>query len=1022
MTGTTGGRRSSAVAAAVAVVLAGAQLEARAAAAAGVEELDTLEEVTVTGSRIRRSGFEAPNPLTVVGIEQMEKLGQNNVAEALSSIPQNSSFLSENNAGHVVTANVGSNFANLRGLNPFFGTRTLTLVDGRRFVPTSDGGAVDLNVIPASLISRLETVTGGASAAYGSDAVAGVVNVILDKRFTGVKAQVDFGQTFRGDGKSKHVSLGAGTAFADGRGHLLFGGEYQDNGGIGGCAQVRTWCTPSWDVFTNSGLVDADASPQRASDGATPQARNRRYLGEPNFIIAPGSRQAFNVPQGVFRDQASTPMALRYMRFNDNGTGLQDMDPGKYAWAVAFGPRSGGDGDSTFEDAMLRAPVERYSLFGRSSWEFTDSLEGFAELSWAGREVNVNQYITGPRSTMYVRGDNAFLSPEIRALFPAAPADTASLGKDLDGTYRSVNRSEVTTLRGVAGLSGELPGTWHWDTYYQYGRNEREQTFSRARVNHFFQYALDAVDEGEFLTGTPNGNVVCRATLLATVPEAAVGCVPMNLFGLDNLTEEAVNYAYRTAPEDFQYTQHVLAASTSGDLFAGFGAGPVRAAVGAEYRSEKGDVSHRDIPYYNEFAFSYGQDFGGSIKVLEGFAEINAPLLLDAPLARRLEANAAVRQTRNKSHDAQTGDSKSVNITSWKFSSIWDPVDWLRVRGTRSRDVRAAGFRELYYKTVPSEVGTTLGSVANPWNGNATDNTPILGGGEFGLKPEKADTTTIGLVFSPGGAADGLRLSADWYQIKIKGAITATNAAQLVTFCFNLDSFCERIDFTDSTRTDITFIRATDTNLGGYAVRGADFELDYTLPLSRLSQQAAGVLNVRTLATLNYDMVVTSAPGATPVDFSGQTGPTTAFGNFNSGPRWQLNTLLTYSLNRFSATLNVRHVPAGKLNANWIGPDDPRYDALIAASMSDLVSATPTNTVSDNTVSGRTYLGLSANYKMPFGDNGSWELFGVINNLLDTKPPIAPGGNAGPGSNYPTNPVYFDTLGAQFRAGFRVKF
>mgnify|MGYP001282460831 CR=1 FL=1 len=185
-----------------------------------------LDEVTVTGSRIRRNGFDAPTPVTVVGVEQMEQLGQVNVAEALSSIPQNSSFLSETNAGQVVTANVGSNFANLRGLNPFFGTRTLTLVDGRRFVPTSDGGAVDLNVIPSALIGRIETVTGGASAAYGSDAVAGVVNVLLDRNFTGMKAQFDVGRTFHGDGNSKHASIGFGSAFANGRGHIVVGGEY----------------------------------------------------------------------------------------------------------------------------------------------------------------------------------------------------------------------------------------------------------------------------------------------------------------------------------------------------------------------------------------------------------------------------------------------------------------------------------------------------------------------------------------------------------------------------------------------------------------------------------------------------------------------------------------------------------------------------------------------------------------------------------------------------------------------------
>src|SRR5688500_11922714 len=191
------GLRRGAVALAVAVAIGAPGVNL--AADAGGSDV-TLDEVTVTGSRIRRNGFEAPNPLTVIGSEQMEQLGQVNVAEVLNSLPQNISVQSETNAGVFPTANVGSNFANLRGLNPVAGTRTLTLVDGRRFVPSSDGGAVDLNIIPSALIERIESVTGGASAAYGSDAVGGVVNVILDRNFTGVKAQSDVGQTFQGDG------------------------------------------------------------------------------------------------------------------------------------------------------------------------------------------------------------------------------------------------------------------------------------------------------------------------------------------------------------------------------------------------------------------------------------------------------------------------------------------------------------------------------------------------------------------------------------------------------------------------------------------------------------------------------------------------------------------------------------------------------------------------------------------------------------------------------------------------------
>lgn len=1014
---------------AVAAALGG--VPATGVAAAAAAEVQELEEVTVTGSRIRRNGFDAPQPLTVVDIAQMERLAQVNVAEVLDSLPQNIAAQSETNAGVFPTANVGSNFANLRGLNPVAGTRTLTLVDGRRFVPTSDGGAVDLNVIPSALIGRIESVTGGASAAYGSDAVGGVVNVILDSSFTGIKAQYDVGRTFRGDGQEQHLSFGAGTGFAGGRGHVVVGAEWQDNDGIGDCAEVRTWCAEGYDVYTNNGLLDPDATPQRTSPAAAPAPRNRRYLGQPNYIIGPGSRQAFNVSTGAIRNLPPGPYIpvpeLYNKRFNEDGTAILDMDPGKYVSNFAIFARMGGDGDSTYADSAIRVPLERYSVFTHGSWDFADSLQGVAELTYAGRKVAVSQQIAGPRSSMWIFHDNAFLPQEVRDLMP--PGSAFSLGKDMDETFSGINRSEVNTLRALVGLSGRLPGSsWTWDAYYQYGRNEREQTYSHTRVNHFFTYALDAVDEGEFNGGPPNGNIQCRAVLQGIA--AAAGCVPLNLFGLNNITREAVDYAYDEAPEDFRYEQHVVAATVSGELWRGFGAGPVSAAFGVEYRGEDGDVTHGDIPYYNQLAFTFGQDFGGTIDVVEGFAEVNAPLAAGRPWAKQLELNGAVRQTQNKSHDKDpngvlppgTDRTKSVNFTSWKLSALWDVTDWLRSRATRSRDMRAAGFRELFFKAVPTEEGTAQGRVNNPFNGNAIDGTPILSAGNFGLTPEKADTWTVGLVLTPGGIAQGLRLSADWYEIRIKDAVASTGAQQIVDFCFQGLGFCDRITFSDDTRTNITFIQAGQVNLGRFVSRGMDIELDYTLPLSRLGGRARGTLNLRSMATVNYDLRFQGAPGAGFIDYAGQTG-VSAFADFVNGPKWQLNNWLTYTLDRFSTTLSVRHIPSAKFNVLWIGPDDPRYDDLIAASMSDLTSAVPLNTISDNTVASRTYVGLSANYKVPFGNaGGSWEVFGTINNLFDKDPPFAAGGIIGPGTNYPTNPVYFDTLGAWFRAGVRVRF
>ena len=172
------------------------------------------DEIIVTGSRVGRSTFETPNPVTVLNSEDIEDLGLNNVAEVVKQLPQNSNFFSANNVG-LGNFNVGAQLVNLRGLNPFFGTRTLTLIDTRRVVPTTAGGGVDITLVPSMLVGRTETVTGGASAVYGSDAIAGVVNVILDKKLEGFKAQADFSQTTHGDGDDWHAAAAYGTGFAD---------------------------------------------------------------------------------------------------------------------------------------------------------------------------------------------------------------------------------------------------------------------------------------------------------------------------------------------------------------------------------------------------------------------------------------------------------------------------------------------------------------------------------------------------------------------------------------------------------------------------------------------------------------------------------------------------------------------------------------------------------------------------------------------------------------------------------------
>lgn len=949
--------------------------------------------IIVTGSRIKRNGFQEEVPATVISATQIENLGRVNIGEVLTAIPQNTSFQSDTNAGPGVgsraSSNIGATYANLRGLNPFYGTRTLTLLDSRRFVPTSDSGAVDVNLIPSTLISRVETVTGGASAAYGSDAIAGVVNIIIDRKFKGIKGQIDAGITERGDGATYHGALGFGTDFGGGRGHVVFSAEYQKNEIVGGCSEVRDWCAEGWDVFLNSNVVVNGVTSGFNRPG-TPT------YGQPNYVVGPNSKLAYTTKTSVIRNAAPASVAARNMQWNAAGTALLPFDPGLYSQASALGPRSGGDGSSVYEEAALRTPIERYAFFGAASYELTDTIEATLEASYGEREATSIGITAGPASTYLFQPDNSFLTPAVKAIVGANPF---TVGTDLDSQISNINNARAKTLRVVAGLNGELGfGNWTWDAYYQYGKNKRHQSLSRVRVNNFFLLGIDAV------TDPASGNIVCRAKLQGN--PAASDCVPINLFGAGNLSQAAIDYAWREAIEDFSYEQHVAAATIQGNLFDGIGAGPFATALGVEYRADTGNVTHGNVPYYDQFSGSFGLDYSGKLKVMEGFVELNTPLLKNVPLGNLLELNGAVRYTRTESTDGTTGNSRTIGTTSWKVGGVYEPIDWLRIRATRSRDIRAAGFRELFEQQIPTDPATTRGRVNNPFNGNAADSTPILSGGNFALTPEKADTWTVGAVVSP---ARNLRFSVDWYQIRIDDAVTTPAGQQLVNTCFDLQVFCDRITFNPAVTNnrDITFVDARQINVGSFTSRGFDIELDYTAELGSASR-----INFRLLGTYLYNLIIEAAPGSTPINFAGQSGPAAPLGDFNPSPKWILNGTLTYDQGPFTGTLQGRYIGKGALNKTFIGPDDARYDPALP------------NSININKVPSRFYLTLGANYRIiSDGSRRQVELFGTVDNLLDKDPPIAPGSTASVvQSSYPTNPAFFDTLGRRYRVGVRVKY
>ena len=1043
-----------------------------------------VQEVQITGSRIQRSGFTTPTPVTVIDRAQMDDLGFVNIGDVVGQLPMNNPEISPTNTSqgslnaYVSDANVGAQLANLRGLNPFFGTRTLTLVDGHRFVPSTNGGAVDLSLIPSNLVQSIEVVTGGASAAYGSDAVAGVVNVRLNHNLEGIRGQVDYGETFRSDGGDFHVGLAGGTSLFDGKGHFVIGGEFQHSQAIGACSATRSWCQ-QYAIFdtttaeqTNLNLPDYyevnNARAALTDSGAIIATTTFAPPGPPFFTT-----DYYNVPTTFTFDQI--PDAFRGKKFNDAGTELVDWQTGQFI-DPATRLMAGGDGPPADFGVLLKEPYERKILYSRFEYDFSDSFQGFLEGSYGKRTaqnsgVGIQNSIVGTTGTI-IKCDNAYLQQVTNYDFNDfdvnGDGDCLDAG-DISGFY--INKSNVDfptpestakneTYRLVAGLNGEFAESWTWDLYYTYGKNKQAQRYLNARRD-----PRGAADETGFNSGTTpatatqydispwiwavdavvdpmdNTTIKCRvqvddatinpdyAAIQANpnIAQIANDCVPLNILGVGNGTQAAYDNVFGTEKEDYSFTQNVIGGNIQGEVFD-IWAGPIIAATGFEWRHESSNTTHDGYPpeYWRP---DYGSDFSGKLNLIEGYGEVDIPLLKEMPFAEALNFNGAIRQT----HSRQSGQGvkKSFDITTWKMSLVWDTTDWLRFRGTRSHDVRAPSFRELFFPGRNTNFFT-----ANPWTMASRDNIVIIGngGGNVDLVPENADTWTLGVVLQPGGAFDGLRFSADWYQIKLDNGIANVYTNGVTTACFasmGTDILCDRITGVGDPVngfTDIETITTGSLNANAFTTRGIDFETVYTFPLDKVFKDSGAVLNFRVLVSYLKDLKVTKENRGTlfgvqqlttfsGTNYAGQVGAggVDDIASFSESPHWQGNGTVTYMNGPFSSTLQSRYVGSAKLYSDLVGTNDPNY------------SVTTDNSINtDNHVGSYWLFNISMSYNFDFKNGRNIQLFGVVNNMFDRKPRYAPAitglGSVSGGGSSVSNPTFYDLVGRRFRIGLRFNY
>ncbi len=959
------------------------------------------ETVVVSGSRLVTNGAEAPTPVTVVTTENLQLAAPRNITDGLLQLPVFKGSVSVANQSTGTTGSNGAAYLNMRALGV---QRTLVLLDGRRMVPAASAGSVDSAQIPEALVQRVDVVTGGASAAYGSDAVSGVVNFILNTKFEGLKADAQTGISNYGDNLNYRMAVTGGTSFLNDR--LDFVASFVDYK----CNGVFTADRRPWTVRA----VGAIANPNRNANLPT-SPTNSALLVVTNplsSVAAPGGLvTGLNCFAGTPAGTCPPASLLRGTTFTSDGQAARF----NYGDLVSSTQMRGGDGFNPNLLLTLQPSQRRDQFYTHATYDVNEDVSVYLQAMASQNHVQYRSLPTFELSqtNFVIQRDNAYLPQSIKDVLAANPQiQNMTVGRtspDIGIPFMdAITNSGTVTI----GLDGKVAGTtWTYKTYGQMGRGYASYKTRDNPISDNLYRASDAVlvtTANRGTSGLPLGSIVCRQSLSNPAPTAIsnpVGCMPLNIFGEGNASAAALKYVKGTAIQIVRVAEDVAELSTSGELFDVQG-GAVSLAFGGAYRREAfnqwTDPQSQEIrsgaginipggpnPFPSGLIGTLGgfertnpQPTRGSYDVKEAFAEVQVPLLKGVPLAQSLSLNFAGRYV-----DYST----SGGVKPWKIGLVWEPTDGLRLRASRSTDIRAPNLGELYQG---SSQGTS--TVQDPANGGASVNVITGAIGNTGLVPESANTSTIGLVFTPeqllGGAIPGLTFSVDYYQINISKAISTLTAQQELNFCAN-GSAQQCAFITRNSSNQLVRISLPFFNASARSTKGVDFEATYTSPLSTFVADWDGTLVIRGL--INYvGQFTTEVPGATP---TAPTILTQLAGDIGqSNPKWS---------GVVSANVNVGRLGV-YVQERWVGGGP--FDA----------TNNNGNGIYPNHVGDVFYTDLTFNYEL-FPDNGV-STFLSINNLFDRDPPATPSFLIA-GSSY-SNRTLYDLIGRQFTAGIRYRY
>ncbi len=815
-------------------------------ASAGADEKQAGDQgdVIVTGSRIQRAGFEAPTPTTVLGDAEIRQGDRPSIAQVLDDQPQ---FRATSTPATTTgNTNNSASTADLRGLGA---VRTLTLLNGHRFT-----GANDLSTVPISIIKRVDVVTGGASAAWGSGAVAGVVNIILDDAFKGVLLGADSGISSRGDDGRRAFQLTAGTSFAGGRGHVMVAGDYTTEDGAFGRSDRPN---------LRSAIFQAGPT------GPFTLANNVGYtILNTNGVILGG-----NAAQQVFNSDGSlSPLQLGSQTFG--------------SFTV------GGNAQNLYDFVAVTSPYDRENLFGRATFEISPAAKLWVDGSFSRVHSNFPFFPETP--LLLIKADNAFLTPTARAQLAGLGATypltvgriLTDIGPNGYMSYRNVRRN----LEFAGGLDGAFAVMGHdfkYQSYYDHGELRSDETAYNQRITAKFNNAVDAV------VGA-NGTIQCRINADAITTNDDPACVPLDLLGQGKASPAAIAYAFGAAHRITTTKLDAAGVNLSGSPFRTW-AGPVDFAIGGDFRWESLTTNYVDpLSLARALGTLPFTATNGRFNVKEGFAELNVPLI-DIADKLHLEANGAARYS-----DYST----SGGIWSWKYGGTAKLFQQFLLRGSYSRDIRSPTIGEYF-----TNQALNLTNAVDPFTKTSLANVRNFTGGNPDLTPETSHTLTLGGSVTP-RLLQGFSFGGDYYKIDIKNVIATLALQDLLNLCYSRapgDASCAGVISRDASGT-ISSVSRTFLNLAEYKTRGLDFEASYTMPLNRLGGSLPGTLRFRALATRVLDLLIND--GVHVSDRAGVVGDTTTFDT----PKWRATGSVNYQSDTLGLDLRVRCVGGGQFN------------------------------------------------------------------------------------------------------------